>query len=87
MRQTLERARAERTDAPRPRVELLFCGAPPEGRTGTQVTCPACEMRIVDAAGRDKDMLLRWHQRLCPGTTRAPASHPAAKQRASWRRR
>jgi hypothetical protein len=44
-------------------------------------------MKIVDAAGRDKDILLRWHQRVCPKARPAGATHPAAKQRSGWRRR
>jgi hypothetical protein len=60
-----------------------------EGRLGTQLSCPDCGMKIVDASGKPRDVLLANHRaRQCPGVRppRPPVLAAAAKRKRWWRR-
>jgi hypothetical protein len=55
-----------------------------EGRLGTQLSCPDCGMKIVDASGRPSEELLEKHRaRQCPGV-RAPRPPVLAAKRKRW---
>ncbi|MBV8981475.1 MAG: hypothetical protein JO086_11290 [Acidimicrobiia bacterium] len=60
-----------------------------EGRLGTQLSCPDCGMKIVDASGKPPEVLLERHrERQCPGVRppRSPVLAAGAKRRRWWRR-
>ena len=59
-----------------------------EGRLGTQLSCPDCGMKIVDASGKPADVLLEKHrERQCPGVTPPrPPTLATPKRKRLWRR-
>jgi len=60
-----------------------------EGRLGTQLSCPDCGMKIVDASGKPRDVLLANHRaRQCPGVhpPRPPVLAAPARRKRWWRR-
>jgi hypothetical protein len=58
-----------------------------EGRLGTQLSCPDCGMKIVDASGKPGDVLLAKHRaRQCPGVMRPRPPLLAARRRRWWQR-
>jgi hypothetical protein len=60
-----------------------------EGRLGTQLSCPDCGMKIVDASGKPPDVLLENHRaRQCPVVRppRPPVLAAPPRRKRWWRR-
>lgn len=58
------------------------------GRLGTQLSCPDCGMKIVDASGKPPEVLLERHrERQCPGVSPPrPPTLATPKRKRLWRR-
>jgi hypothetical protein len=58
-----------------------------EGRLGTQLSCPDCGMKIVDASGKPSEVLLEKHrERVCPVLHPPRPPLLGAPRRRWWRR-
>ena len=59
-----------------------------KGRLGTQLSCPDCGMKIVDASGKPPEVLLEKHrERQCPSVRPPrPPTLATPKRKRLWRR-
>jgi hypothetical protein len=58
-----------------------------EGRLGTQFSCPECGMKIVDASGKPREVLLENHRsRQCPAVRPPRPPVLSVKRRRWWQR-